>query len=107
PVLAQQNLVLGACAPIINPSLAQGPPFSGEGHNLEPVPRSLEPPSMVPVRDQEDFRDLPPAVVNTLLQPRAPSTRRIFVNSSQGKDPRRCGIESVLSFLQGGLDGHL
>ncbi|KAL0152253.1 hypothetical protein M9458_051976 [Cirrhinus mrigala] len=46
----------------------------------------------------------------------APSTRRlcdlkrrIFVNwcSSQGKDPRRCGIESVLSFLQGGLDRHL
>ncbi|KAI2644775.1 4-hydroxyphenylpyruvate dioxygenase [Labeo rohita] len=71
---------------------------------------------MVPGRDQEDFRDLPPSVVNTLLQARAPSTRRlydlkwrIFVNwcSSQGKDPRRCGIKSVLSFFQGGLDRHL
>ncbi|KAL0153391.1 hypothetical protein M9458_051310 [Cirrhinus mrigala] len=56
------------------------------------------------------------SVVNTLLQARAPSTRRlydlkwrIFVNwcSSRGKDPRRCGTESVLSFLQGGLDRHL
>ncbi|KAI2654617.1 GTPase HflX [Labeo rohita] len=119
PVLAQQNLVLRPFAPLISTSLAhsseEGPPFSGEGYNLAPVPRSLEPPPMVPGRDQEEFRDLPPSVVNT-LKARAPSTRRlydlkwrIFVNwcSSQGKDPRRCGIKSVLSFLQGGLDRHL
>ncbi|KAL0179586.1 hypothetical protein M9458_025028, partial [Cirrhinus mrigala] len=114
------NLVLGPGAPGINPSLAhsseEGPPFSGEGHNLAPAPRSLEPPPLVPGRDQEDFRDLSPSVVNTLLQARAPSTRRlydlkwrIFVNwcSYHGKDPRNCGIKSVLSFLQEGLDGHL
>ncbi|KAI2661120.1 ORF V: Enzymatic polyprotein [Labeo rohita] len=114
------NLVLRPGAPGISPSLAhspeEGPPLSGEGHNLAPAPRSLEPPSMVPGRDQEDFRDLSPSVVNTLLQARAPSTRRlydlkwrIFVNwcSSRGEDPRRCGVESVLSFLQGGLDRHL
>ncbi|KAI2656338.1 hypothetical protein H4Q32_013232 [Labeo rohita] len=120
PLLAQQNLVLGPGAPGISPSLAhsseEGPPFSGEGHNLAPAPRSLEPPPLVPGRDQEDFRDLSPSVVNTLLQARAPSTRRlydlkwrIFVNwcSSHGKDPRSCGINSVLSFLQEGLDRHL
>ncbi|KAI2655705.1 ORF V: Enzymatic polyprotein [Labeo rohita] len=114
------NLVLGPGAPGISPSLAhsseEGPPFSGEGHNLAPAPRSLEPPPLVPGRDQEDFRDLSPSVVNTLLQARAPSTRRlydlkwrIFVNwcSSHGKDPRSCGINSVLSFLQEGLDRHL
>ncbi|KAI2661279.1 Transposon Ty3-G Gag-Pol polyprotein [Labeo rohita] len=114
------NLVLGPGAPGISPSLAhsseEGPPFSGEGHNLAPTPRSLEPPPLVPGRDQEDFRDLSPSVVNTLLQARAPSTRRlydlkwrIFVNwcSSHGKDPRSCGINSVLSFLQEGLDRHL
>ncbi|KAI2657222.1 Transposon Ty3-G Gag-Pol polyprotein [Labeo rohita] len=65
---------------------------------------------------QEDFRDLPPSVVNTLLQDRALSTRwlyglklHLFMNwcSSQGKDPQRCGIESVPSVLQGGLDRHL
>ncbi|KAI2668937.1 ORF V: Enzymatic polyprotein [Labeo rohita] len=111
--LAPQNLVLRPGAPGISPSLAhspeEGPPLSGEGHNLAPPPRSLEPPSMVPGRDQEDFRDLSPSVVNTLLQARAPSTRWlydlkwcIFVNwcSSRGEDPRRCGVE-------GGLDRHL
>ncbi|KAL0150120.1 hypothetical protein M9458_054547 [Cirrhinus mrigala] len=120
PLLAQQNLVLGPGAPGISPSLAhsseEGPPFSGEGHNLASAPRSLEPPPLVPGRDQEDFRDLSPSVVNTLLQARVPSTSqlydlkwRIFVNwcSSHGKDPRNCGIKSVLSFLQEGLDRHL
>ncbi|KAL0148432.1 hypothetical protein M9458_056242 [Cirrhinus mrigala] len=120
PLLAQQNLVLGPGALGISPSLAhsseEGPPFSGEGHNLAPAPRSLEPPPLVPGRDQEDFRYLSPSVVNTLLQARAPSTRRlydlkwrIFVNwcSSHGKDPRSCGIKSVLSFLQEGLDRYL
>ncbi|KAI2658601.1 Transposon Ty3-I Gag-Pol polyprotein [Labeo rohita] len=51
-VLAQQNLVLGSCAPIVDPSLAhsseEGPPFSDERHNLAPTPRSLEPPPVVP-----------------------------------------------------------
>ncbi|KAL0151374.1 hypothetical protein M9458_053368, partial [Cirrhinus mrigala] len=104
------DLVLLASAPPWR--IPEGPPFSGEGHNLAPAHRSLEPPPMVPECDQEDFRDLSPSVVNTLLQARAPSTRRlydlkwrIFVNwcSSRG----RCGIKSVLSFLQGGLDRHL
>ncbi|KAI2647428.1 Dimethyl sulfoxide/trimethylamine N-oxide reductase [Labeo rohita] len=88
PVLAQQNLVFGHGAPSIKAFLAhspeEGPPLSGEGHNLAPVPRSLEPPPMVPGHDQEDFRDL-----------------------SLSVDPQRCDIESVLSFLQGGLDRHL
>ncbi|KAL0150578.1 hypothetical protein M9458_054171 [Cirrhinus mrigala] len=119
-VLAQQNLVLGPCAPSISSSLAhsseEGPSFSGGGHSLAPAPRPLEPPPLVPGHDQEDFRDLSRSVVNTLSQVRAPSTRPmydlkwcIFVNwcSSRGKDPRRCGIESVLSFLQGRLDKHL
>ncbi|KAL0151371.1 hypothetical protein M9458_053365 [Cirrhinus mrigala] len=69
PVLAQQNLVLGPCAPIVNSSLVhsseEGPPLSGEGHNLAPAHRSLEPPPMVPGRDQDDFRDLPPSVSGT------------------------------------------
>ncbi|KAI2661194.1 hypothetical protein H4Q32_006732 [Labeo rohita] len=108
--LAPQNLVLRPGAPGISPSLAhspeEGPPLSGEGHNLAPAPRSLEPPSMVPGRDQEDFRDLSPSVVNTLLQARAPSTRRlydlkwrIFVNwcSSRGEVWRRGGLDRHLS----------
>ncbi|KAL0162324.1 hypothetical protein M9458_041720 [Cirrhinus mrigala] len=76
PVLAQQNLVLGPGAPSISSSLGhsseEGPPLSGEGHKLAPMPRPLEPPPMVPGRDQEDPS---PSVVNTLLQAKAPSTR--------------------------------
>ncbi|KAI2644433.1 N(4)-bis(aminopropyl)spermidine synthase [Labeo rohita] len=72
-----------AHAPIIDSSLAhsseEGPPITGEGHNLAPMPRSLEPPSIIP--------------------------SKIF--HPQWKDPQRCGIESVLFFLQGGLDRHL
>ncbi|KAL0188092.1 hypothetical protein M9458_015191, partial [Cirrhinus mrigala] len=64
PILVQQDLVLGACAPVIDSSLAhypeKGPPPSGEGQNLAPASRSLEPPSMVPGRDQEDSRDFHP-----------------------------------------------
>ncbi|KAI2653744.1 ORF V: Enzymatic polyprotein [Labeo rohita] len=98
------NLVLRPGAPGISPSLAhspeEGPPLSGEGHNLAPVPRSLEPPSMVPGRDQEDFRDLSPSVVNTLLQ--YDLKWRIFVNLvflSRG------GPTEV--WRRGGLDRHL
>ncbi len=71
---------------------------------------SLETSCLVPGRDQEEFRDFLPAVVNTITQARAPSTRRlydlkwhVFVNWCS----QRCGIGSVLSFLQGGLDRHL
>ncbi|KAL0175356.1 hypothetical protein M9458_031324, partial [Cirrhinus mrigala] len=46
------DLVLGDRASVIDSSLAhsseEGHPPSGEGHNLAPTPRSLEPPSMVP-----------------------------------------------------------
>ncbi|KAI2660195.1 hypothetical protein H4Q32_025915 [Labeo rohita] len=45
PLLAQQNLVLRPDALGISSSLAhsseEGPPFSGEGHNLAPVPSGL------------------------------------------------------------------
>ncbi|KAL0180325.1 hypothetical protein M9458_025767, partial [Cirrhinus mrigala] len=51
----------------------------GEGHNLAPAPRSLEPPSMVPGHDQEDSRNFPAIVVRILMQARAPSTRRLYV----------------------------
>ncbi len=70
PLLAQQDLVLGACAQGISSSLAnspeEGPPFSGEGNNLASTPRSLEPSCLVPGRDQEELRDLSPAVANTI-----------------------------------------
>ncbi|KAL0186045.1 hypothetical protein M9458_017715, partial [Cirrhinus mrigala] len=113
PILAKEDLVVGAHAPVIDSSLMH---FSEKGHNLAPAPRSLEPLFMVPGCDQENLRDLPPTVVNTLIQARAPSIRRlydlkccIFINwcSSRGKDPQICGIKSVLFFLQGDLNRSL
>ncbi|KAL0170718.1 hypothetical protein M9458_035314, partial [Cirrhinus mrigala] len=110
PFLAQQNLVLRPCAPLISSSLV---PWKGTIWHPRPDLWNLHLWSLDATRR---ISETPPSVVNTLLQARAPSTRRlydlkwrIFVNwcSSQGKNPRRCGIESVLSFLQGGLDRHL
>lgn len=55
-------------------------------------------------------------MINTITQARAPSMRQlynlkwpIFVNwySRLGEDPQRCGIGSMISFLQEGLDRHL
>ncbi|KAI2661310.1 60S ribosomal protein L15-A [Labeo rohita] len=87
PILAQQNLVL-ARAPIINSFLVhsaeEGPPFSGKGHNLAPMHRPLEPP--------------PPWTRPRGLQ---------RSSTCGGKDPQRCGIESVLFFHQGGMDSCL
>ena len=66
--------------------------------------------------DAADLSDLPPAVVDTITQARAPSTRQayalkwsLFTNwcSSHREDPRRCSVRVVLSFLQGRLERRL
>ncbi|KAL0170385.1 hypothetical protein M9458_034981, partial [Cirrhinus mrigala] len=71
-LLAQRNLVLGARAPTIVAFLThppeKEPPSSGEGHNLAPAPRFLELPSVVPERNQEASRNLPPTVGSTLYR---------------------------------------
>ncbi len=63
-----------------------------------------------------DLSGLPPAVVETITQARAPSTRQtyalkwsLFANwcSSRREDPRRCTIGVVLSFLQERLEHRL
>ncbi len=71
---------------------------------------------MAPGRDAADLSDLPQAVVETITQARAPSTRQayalkwsLFANwcSSRREDPRRCTIGVVLSFLQERLERRL
>ena len=66
--------------------------------------------------DAADLSDLPPAVVDTITQARAPSTRQayalkwsLFTNwcSSHREDPRRCSVRVVLSFLQERLERRL
>ncbi|KAI2666099.1 ORF V: Enzymatic polyprotein [Labeo rohita] len=78
--------------------------------------RSVEPARLVPGRDASDLSGLPQAVIETITQSRAPSTRQayalrwgLFVDwcSSRGEDPQRCTIAVVLSFLQEKLERRL
>ncbi len=91
-------------------------PFSGARHHLAPASRPVEPPCVAPGRDAADLSDLPQAVVETITQAGAPSTRQayalkwsLFANwcSSRREDPRRCTIGVVLSFLQERLERRL
>ncbi len=104
------ELILLATAPPWRIPLRKGPPFSGARHHLAPAS------SVAPGRDAADLSDLPQAVVETITQARAPSTRQayalkwgLFANwcSSRREDPRRCTIGVVLSFLQERLERRL
>ncbi len=119
-VLAHTDLVSRTHSPRDSPSLAhsseEGPPFSGARHHLAPASRPVEPPCVAPGRDVADLSGLPQAVVETISQARAPSTRQayalkwsLFVNwcSSRREDPRRCTVGVVLSFLQERLERRL
>ncbi len=53
-------------------SSEEGPPFSGARHHMAPASRSMEPPCVAPGRDAADLSGLPPAVVETIIQARAP-----------------------------------
>ncbi len=119
-VLAHPDLVSRTHSPRDSPSLAhsseEGPPFSGARHHLAPASRPVEPPCVAPGWDAADLSGLPQAVVETITQARAPSTRQayalkwsLFTNwcSSRREDPRRCTIGVVLSFLQERLERRL
>ncbi len=111
--LAHPDLVSRTHLPRDSTSLAhsseEGPPLSGARHHMAPASRSVEPPCVAPGWDEADLSGLPPVVVETITQARAPSTRQtyvlkcsLFANrcSSHREDPRRCPIGVVLSFLQ-------
>ncbi len=118
--LAHPDLVSQTHFPRDSTSLAhsseEGPPFSGARHHMAPASRSMEPPCVAPGRDAADLSGLPPAVVETIIQARAPSTRQTYALkwslfatwcSSRREDPRRCTIGVVLSFLQERLERRL
>ncbi len=97
--------------PLRNDLLSQG-----LGTCMAPASRSVKPQPVAPGWDVADLSGLPPAVVETITQARAPSTWQtyalkwsLFVNwcSSRREDPRRCTIGVVLSFLQERLEGRL
>ncbi len=118
--LAHPDLVSRTHFPRDSTSLAhsseEGPPFSGARHHMAPASRSMEPPCVAPGRDAADLSGLPPAVVETIIQARALSTRQAYALkwslfatwcSSRREDPRRCTIGVVFSFLQERLERRL
>ncbi len=56
----------------------EGPPLLGAWHHMALASRSVEPPRVAPGRDATDLSGLPPAVVETISQARAPSTRQTY-----------------------------
>ncbi len=87
-----------------------GPPLSGARHHMAPASRSVEPPCVAPGWDAADLSGLPLAVVETITQARAPSTRQNYALnwcSSHREDPQRCTIGVVFSFLQERLERRL
>ncbi len=103
--LAHPDLVSRTHFPRDSTSLAhsseEGPPLSGARHHMAPASRSMEPPCVAPGQDAADLSGLPPAVVETIIQARAPSTRQTYALkwslfmiwcSSHREDPRRCTI---------------
>ncbi len=114
-ILAQQDLVPGTHAPRDSPSLAdsseEGSAFSETGHPLAPASRLVETQCVVPGWDAEVLGDLPQEIALTIASARAPSTRwayalkwNLFVDGVPltMRNPRRCSIRAVLSFLQQG-----
>ncbi len=98
--LAHPDLVSRTHFPRDSTSLAhsseEGPPLSVARHHMAPASRSVEPPCVAPGRDVADLSGLPLAVVETIIQARAPSTRQtyalkwsLFANwcSSRREDP--------------------
>ncbi|KAL0147296.1 hypothetical protein M9458_057398, partial [Cirrhinus mrigala] len=119
-ILAHPDLVSRPHFPYGSPSLEdpleERPSFAGDGHNLAPAPRPMEPARLAPGRDASDLSGPSQAVIETITQSRAPSTRQayalrwgLFVDwcSSRGEDPQRCPIAVVLFFLQEKLERRL
>ncbi len=118
--LAHPDLVSRTHFPRDSTSLAhsseKGPPLAGARHHMPPASRSMEPPCVAPGRDAADLSGLPPAVVETISQARAPEELQTYALkwslfatwcSSRREDPRRCMIGVVHSFLQERLERRL
>ncbi|KAL0182109.1 hypothetical protein M9458_021484, partial [Cirrhinus mrigala] len=87
--------------PSLEDSPEEGPSFSGDGHNLAPASRPVEPTRVAPGRDT--------AVIETITQQAYALRWGLFVDwcASRAEDPQRCPIAVVLSFLQEKLERRL
>ncbi len=82
PLWSTRTMVSRTHPPCDSTSLAhsseKGPPLSAAWHHMAPASRSVEPPCVAPGRDAADLSGLPPAVVETITQARALSTRQTY-----------------------------
>ncbi|KAL0199658.1 hypothetical protein M9458_002845, partial [Cirrhinus mrigala] len=87
--------------PSLEDPFEEGPSFSGDGHNLAPASRSVEPACVASGRDT--------AVIETITQQAYALRWGLFVDwcAPRGEDPQRCPIAVVLSFLQEKLERRL
>lgn len=78
-LLAHLDLVFQTWFLSLADSPEERPVFSGTGHHVAPVPRPLELPRVVSGQEAEELSGLSLVVVDTITQPRAPSTRHTYV----------------------------
>ncbi|CAM4555428.1 unnamed protein product [Leuciscus chuanchicus] len=120
PALAGQSMVSRSCVPPRRASSGatcqEGPSVPSRGLNISPPPRTVEPVGLASEGAQLIESGLSTEVVETILQSRAPSTRklyalkwRVFTSwcSDRRLDPVHCPIGTVLEFLQDRLTAGL
>ncbi len=120
PVLAGPSMVLGPDFPSRRLSMGDSrqevSPLTGGGHHLSPLPGVVEAVGVAPEGAQFVASGLSTEVVETILQSRAPSTRKLyglkwnlFTSWCRDRqlDPVNCPVNSVLEILQARLSAGL
>ncbi len=113
PILAGPSMVLG---PDFSPrwlsmgvSRQEGSPLTGGGHDLSPLPGVVEAVDVAPEGAQLIASGLSTEAVETILQSRAPSPRKLYALKwrlftswcgDRQLDPVNCPVGTVLEFLQ-------
>ncbi len=125
PILAGPSMGLGPDFPSrrlsMGDSCQEGSPLTGGGHHFPSPPRVVEAVGVAPEGAQLKASSLSAVVVETILQSRTPSTRKLYALKwklftswcgDRKLDPVNCPVGSALEFLQarfsaGGLRGGL
>ncbi len=113
PILAGPSMVLWPDFPSRRLSMGdshqEGSPLTGRGYDPSPLPRAVEAVGVAPEGAQLVASGLSTEVVETILQSRAPSTRKLYALKrrlftswcgDRKLDPVNCPVGSVLEFLQ-------
>ena len=113
PVLTGPNMASKHLGPSGRPSAVNpdqdGPPSSAQGHDISPLAVAQEATGLAPEGDQFINSGLSTEVVETILNSRAPSTRKLYAFKwkifilwcrEHQLDPVNCPVASVLEFLQ-------